>query len=83
MPDYDSEETRRLDEAMSAMKTCGDSAREGLSVVYDVMAARMMRAAFAVTANRSDAEDAVQDSFMKLYAHADLYTGVGRPQAIS
>ena len=77
----DADETGRLESALVRLSAGGDDARDALGEIYDLMAARMLRAAFAVTGSRPDAEDALQDSFLKLARTSSGYQADGHPEA--
>ena len=77
----DADETARLETALGRLSGNGDEARDSLGEIYDLMSARMLRAAFSVTGSRPDAEDALQDSLIKLFRAPNAYRADGHPQA--
>lgn len=77
----DADETARLETALGRLSGNGDEARDSLGEIYDLMSARMLRAAFSVTGSRPDAEDALQDSLIKLFRATGAYRADGHPQA--
>ncbi len=81
MKDRGKEETDRLEEALRGIGEGGARAEAGMTVLYDLMAPRMMRAAFTLTGSQADAEDVLQESMLKLFRQPGLYVPSGHPQA--
>lgn len=71
-----------------ANKACGDALikisegdMNGLTVIYDQLGRQIFSLAFSVLGNYSDAEDAMQDTFLRIAKYAGNYDAAGNARA--
>lgn len=71
-----------------ANKACGDALikisegdMNGLTVIYDQLGRQIFSLAFSVLGNYSDAEDAMQDTFLRIARYAKNYDPAGNARA--
>ncbi len=62
-----------MDSAPSVVKSeaCGQVAEEAVEVLVDQYASTLYRVAFSIVRNASDAEDAVQETFLRVLRHKE------------
>ena len=72
------ESNDRLDRAIAQV---ADGVLDALGDVYDLMARHIYVTAYAVTANRADAEDALQDTMLQIVRYARSYRAGSSPRA--
>lgn len=64
-----------------ALKTLSEGDKNSLTVLYDCMADQMYALAFSILKNPLDAEDAMQETFLKVLQHVDTYRENGNARA--
>lgn len=58
-----------------------DGSREAFCKLYELAASPVYTFALSILRSRADAEDAMQDAFLKIHAAAHLYRPEGKPMA--
>lgn len=69
----------QLDESLFPRIAAGE--REAFHTLYTACSATVFAYALSILRNRSDAEDAMQDTFLKIRSAAHLYKPQGKPMA--
>lgn len=69
---------KRIEEAL---KEIADGNRAALGTLYDLIKTDVFAYALSKTGNKSDAEDIMQDTFVKVYRYAKRYEPKGKPMA--
>jgi RNA polymerase sigma-70 factor (ECF subfamily) len=68
-------------DAEAALATIAAGEIAALESLYRELGASVFAVAFAVTADRALAEDVLQETFVRVYAHASTYRAGSRPRA--
>ena len=74
--------TRKSDKELDALlMRIGDGDKEALSALYHQTKSAVYGFALSILRNRPDAEDVMQDAYVKIYASAEGYHSQGKPMA--
>lgn len=72
-------ETIEIDEGL--FRRIGDGDKDAFRLLYELAGNAVFAYALAILRSREDAEDAMQETFLKIRAAAHLYTPMGKPMA--
>jgi len=74
--------TRKSDKGLDALLVhIADSDKEALSVLYHQTKSAVYGFALSILRNQPDAEDVMQDVYVKIYTSAKSYRSEGKPMA--
>lgn len=75
-------EARQTDRVATLLSRVAGGDRRAFDALYEATSARLLAVCVAVLTDREDAEEALQEVYVKLWRHADRYdAGLGTPDA--